>query len=64
MEKREKYKTVKRKLQRIYDTKKEERKEELLEEARRAKTQKEVWEVINRERGKRIEINEEIEMCE
>ena len=61
---REEYKTVKRELQRIYDRKKEERKEKLLEEARRAKTQKEVWEVINKERGKRIEINEEIEMCE
>ena len=35
---REKYKTVKRELQRIYDRKKEERKEKLLEEARRAKT--------------------------
>ncbi|EZA50989.1 hypothetical protein X777_10537 [Ooceraea biroi] len=44
--------------------KKEEEKEELLKEARKARTQKQVWEVINKERRKKEELNKEIKMEE
>lgn len=41
----------------LYKRKKEERNEELIKEARDAKTQKQVWEVINKERRRRVEVN-------
>lgn len=35
-----------------------------MKEAREAKTQKQVWEVINKERRKKIEVNKKIRMEE
>lgn len=55
---------VRKEFQSLCERKMEEKREGLLEEAKRAKTQMKVWDVINRERGKRMEINEEIEMSE
>lgn len=40
--------------------KKEESNKELLKEARKAKTQEQVWKVVNRERKIRVKINREI----
>lgn len=46
------------------ERRKEEKREELMNEAREAKTQSQVWRVINRKRRRKAEINNRIEMGE
>lgn len=41
--------------------KRQEKSEELMRVAKKAKTQKEVWKVINRVRGRKVAVNNEIE---
>lgn len=60
---REEYGRGKREYRRLCERRKEEKREELIE-AREAKTQNQVWRVINRERRRKAEINNRIEMRE
>lgn len=54
---KEEYIEGKKEYRSLCERKKEERNEELIKEAREAKTQKQVWEVINKERRRRVEVN-------
>lgn len=47
---REEYRRGRKEYRRVCERGKEEKREELMEEAREAKTQSQVWKVINRER--------------
>lgn len=54
---KEEYIEGKKEYRSLCERKKEERNEELIKEAKEAKTQKQVWEVINKERRRRVEVN-------
>lgn len=54
---KEEYIERKKEYRSLCERKKEKRNEELIKEAREAKTQKQVWEVINKERRRRVEVN-------
>lgn len=54
---KEEYIEGKKEYRSLCERKKEERNEELIKEAREAKTQKQVWEVMNKERRRRVEVN-------
>jgi len=61
---KEDYIKGKRDYKELCERRKEEEREELLREAKEAKTQEQVWKVINRERKRRVRINEQIKMEE
>jgi len=55
---KEEYNRGKREYKELCERRKEEEREELLKKAREAKTQEQVWKVINKERKRRVGINE------
>lgn len=57
---KEKYRRGKKKYKKLCDKKKE--KKEFVKEAREERTQRQVWEVINKERKRRVEIKREIKL--
>lgn len=57
---RERYLKEKKEYRKLCEMKKEKRNEELIKEARETKTRKQIWEVTNRERRKKMEINRKI----
>lgn len=57
---KEEYIEGKKEYRSLCKRKKEERNKELMKEAREARTQNQVWEVINKKRRRRVEVNAEI----
>lgn len=57
---KERYLKEKKEYRKLCEMKKEKRNEELMKEARETKTQKQIWEVINREKRKKVKINRKI----